>query len=58
VISWPASAPGYVLEQSDNLQSWGAAPGAITSEGQVNSVTLPTSAESRFYRLRKTAAGF
>ena len=52
-LSWPATATGFQLEESFDLEGWfqtDASPIRIKGE---NRVFLGTSADRRFYRLRK-----
>jgi hypothetical protein len=48
-ISWDPNSPGFILQESTSLSpaSWSNVPGAV------NGVTLPTSAQTKFYRLRR-----
>ena len=48
MISWISGGPGFVLQASDELQSWSDAP-----SGASNPPTVPTSSAMRFYRLRR-----
>jgi hypothetical protein len=49
VLSWPAKFTQYRLEQSEDLETWMAAP-----SGRQNPVTVPTTHRSSlFYRLSK-----
>ena len=51
VISWPAEAPGYVLETTDTLAppQWNVVSGVVA-----NPVTVSPVGNLRFYRLRKS----
>ena len=57
VLSWPADAPGYVLERSANLVSpvWTevTVPSPVIVNGR-KTVTLPLSSIYEFFRLRAT----
>jgi hypothetical protein len=52
-LNWPASAGGYVLQQSAAVKptSWTNVTTSPVAVGQVNQVTLPASASRGFYRL-------
>ena len=55
IISWPASATGYGVEENSNLSlsTWYAvSQSAVTNGGQI-SVTVPASVGNKFYRLKK-----
>ncbi len=54
VVSWPASATGYVLQTNLDLTTtnWGDYTGSVTNHGGINSVTLSKSTGSLFFRLR------
>jgi len=53
-ISWPAPAPGFVLEQSQNLTtgSWSVSPATVSTNNGVISVTVPAGSGYQFYRLQ------
>jgi hypothetical protein len=57
VVSWPATATDWVLEQSPHLRApipWGAVSSAWHQSNALNRfVTLPTENASRFFRLRQ-----
>jgi hypothetical protein len=56
VLSWPATASGYVLEATSSLQNpnWTAVPDAVpTNNGGTNSVSLNLTGNSQFYRLHQ-----
>ena len=54
-ITWPASALGYALEQTDSLATpaWQSSGLTSTVEGDLNRVTITPTAAARFYRLAK-----
>jgi hypothetical protein len=54
VVSWPASATGYVLQTNADLTmaNWGDYTGTVTNNGVMNSATLGKSAGSLFFRLK------
>ncbi len=55
IVSWPAIAAGFVLQENNNLAltNWSAvAQSASTNNGQI-SVTVPAGAGYKFYRLKK-----
>ena len=54
VLSWPASALGYVLEQSVGLRpaDWTPAPDAVAEVNGQNQVVITPSADRLCYRLR------
>lgn len=57
VISWAASATGFVLESSPTLgtgATWTAVTPAPTTNNGTSSVTVPIGPGAQFYRLRKT----
>lgn len=47
-ISWISGGPGFVLQASDDLQSWSDAP-----SGASNPASIPTTSAAKFYRLRR-----
>jgi hypothetical protein len=49
-LTWPANAPGYVLESAGTVSGgpWSLVPGVTT-----NSVTLPISSTNQFFRLKQ-----
>jgi hypothetical protein len=49
-LSWP-DAPGWVLEESDNLATWGTSTRTITTSNGQRSVTVDTSGGKTFFRL-------
>jgi hypothetical protein len=53
IISWSASASGFVLEQSSTLMpnSWLTNSATVTTNGGVISVTVPASSGYQFFRL-------
>ncbi len=53
VVSWPASAPGYVLLGSTggNPPDWFTVPGIPVTNGPVISLTLPMTNAPQFFRL-------
>jgi hypothetical protein len=53
VVSWNASATGFVLEQSSTLLpgSWSASSANLTTNGGVISVTVPATSGYNYYRL-------
>jgi len=54
VLSWPASALGYALEQNSSLAttSWAAATNPVTVVNGLNQVVVAPSAAGVFYRLQ------
>ncbi len=58
IISWPADAAGYVLDQTSTLLG-SPVPWALVSEntyqtnGSTVSVTVPAGPDNQFFRLRK-----
>lgn len=56
-ISWPSPSPGFVLQQSDSLDtipaSWTDTLGAINDNGTIKSITVSHDVAKRFYRLRR-----
>jgi hypothetical protein len=57
-LSWPLSAPGALLQVSDDLQQWrpcAEIPGQTTDTYRL--LIDPAGAERRFYRLYRPAAG-
>jgi hypothetical protein len=55
-ISWPTPATNYVLEASarvDGTSTWSAVTNAPQQSGQEVFVTIPTSGQRQFFRLRK-----
>jgi uncharacterized delta-60 repeat protein len=54
IISWRASAAAYSLQESTNLSpasSWTLVPQPVTTNSGQNSVMVPASAATRFFRL-------
>ena len=55
-FSWPADAPGYVLEKTTNLSSpnqWNAVSNNVTQQNGRNTVSVPLGGGSEFFRLRR-----
>jgi hypothetical protein len=54
VISWSASATGFVLQQTSNLATtpWGASSAPLTTNGATISVTVPAGSGYQFFRLQ------
>ena len=60
VLSWPASATGYFLEQNSNLTQpygWSLVGLPVSVTKGLNTVTIPLSEGMTFYRLTRTAVG-
>jgi len=60
ILSWPASATGYYLEQTTDLtraSGWSLVGLPILASNGVNSVTVPLSGSMTFYRLTQTPNG-
>ena len=57
VVSWPASASGFLLESTSTLSTpnWTAAADTVSVVGDRNTITINAAAAtgSKFYRLRK-----
>jgi len=55
VISWPAAATGFVLEQNGQLRTlgWNTAPQATADDGTNNFIIVNPSVGPRYYRLFK-----
>jgi len=55
VLSWPTSAPGFVLESTSTLApaNWTVVTPAPVVNAAQNSVTVTPASGTRFYRLRK-----
>lgn len=53
LVSWPATATGFVLQQSANLNSgaWDAVPEAVGNEGTNKFIIVNPPVGNRFYRL-------
>ncbi len=53
VVSWNASATGFVLEQSSTLKtgSWTTSPATLSTNGGVISVTVTANGGYQFFRL-------
>jgi len=51
VVSWAASAPGYVLEGSSSPGSWTVVNTPPLTNGLVISVTIPLPGAPQFFRL-------
>jgi len=55
-VSWPASATGFALEQTDALGDpivWGPTPGTPQITGDRFTITVDLGVSARFFRLRK-----
>ena len=55
-LAWPADAFGYFLQQSTNLQSgalWTTVTNAPILQGNQETLPLPSSKRSQFFRLRR-----
>ena len=54
VLSWPASAVGFILEESSTLSpgSWSNSPAAVEIVNGINYATNAPGAGLKFYRLR------
>lgn len=50
-LSWPASAAGWVLQESADCATWQASARAVVQADGVNTVTIPTLDRGRFFRL-------
>lgn len=52
-LAWPATATGWVLEESPNMSagSWTASTEAVTTDGSQNHVAITNPTASRFFRL-------
>jgi hypothetical protein len=56
IISWPAPSAGFVLQQNENLadpNGWSDFDGTVNDNGPTRSVTIASSAEHMFYRLKR-----
>jgi hypothetical protein len=55
LISWPASASGFTLQSSGAIAgaAWSSAGGTSVTSGDQVTVTVPITAENRFFRLKK-----
>ncbi|MBI4661981.1 MAG: hypothetical protein HY735_24430 [Verrucomicrobia bacterium] len=56
LISWPATAVSFILEETDDLSlqaSWQPARVSPALAGDLNRILLPASTTSKFYRLRR-----
>jgi len=54
VLSWPASAVGYVAETTATLGgAWSPVAEPIVPQGDRQTVTIPASGAASFYRLKK-----
>jgi hypothetical protein len=53
IISWSASSPGFVLEQSSTLlpNSWSTNSATVTTNSGVISVTVPAASGYQYFRL-------
>jgi hypothetical protein len=53
VVSWPASATGYALQQNPHLPpaNWVTVTNVPISDGIKKEVTIPQTVESMFFRL-------
>lgn len=50
-LTWPATATGWVLEESADLSTWLPSSLPVNSVGGQNTVTAPTTGGNRFFRL-------
>jgi len=55
VLSWPAPAPGFILQNTEVLgsDSWDATGLPVVREGMFNKVTYVKDSETRFFRLER-----
>lgn len=55
ILAWPTNATGFSLEQNTDLSalSWAGVTNAITVVGDQNQVTIQTSGEQAFFRLKQ-----
>jgi hypothetical protein len=55
ILSWPAAAMGFALEESETLSpaNWTAANVTYSRTGSDNRVTIQPGSDSKFYRLKK-----
>ena len=51
VLSWPAAAAGWVLEETADLVTWTPSVRVITTSAGQKTVTIATTGGSRFFRL-------
>lgn len=53
LLSWPGDEEGWTVEWATSLNGpWTASPATVFLQNQRHSVSVPSAAESRFYRLR------
>lgn len=50
-LSWPAARLGWSLEESPDFVTWTPSARVITTTAGQNTVTVPTTGGSRFFRL-------
>jgi hypothetical protein len=54
LITWPASAAGFVLQETSALpDGWTSSTAAVTVQGSLNAVSIPPTAKVKFYRLQQ-----
>ena len=57
ILSWPSPSTGYVLQQTDSLDTlpaaWSNTVAIISDNGVLKSLSVPHNVAKRFYRLRK-----
>jgi len=51
ILSWPASAAGWSLQESPDCALWQPSGRAVVPAGDRNTVTVPTTDGRRFFRL-------
>lgn len=53
IVSWPASAGGWTLQQTSDLSTgaWGASAFPIANDGVTESITISNPSENLFFRL-------
>jgi hypothetical protein len=54
-LSWPAASTNWNLQESPNMQagSWQDSTRGITNRGSLNTVAIPATQGSRFFRLSR-----
>jgi thiol-disulfide isomerase/thioredoxin len=59
VLAWPGTESGFEIETTDSLgeTNWTTASFPVVTTNNENTVTIPVSSGSQFYRLRKGTSG-
>lgn len=57
VIAWPSPSTGFILQQTDSLDTipanWVNTPGVVSDNGFERNMSIPADVAKRFYRLKR-----